>query len=123
MGKEVKIDKHLIAYCGLYCGACHAYLKDKCPGCRKNDKAGWCKIRKCCFVNNYHTCADCEKNVHNCKKFNSFMSKIFAWIFKSDREGCIKRIKEVGEDKFAEEMSEKKMMTIKNNKKDKDKRN
>ena len=28
-----------IAFCGLYCGACRQYLKEKCPGCRKNEKA------------------------------------------------------------------------------------
>ena len=31
MNKEVKTDKELIAYCGLYCGACGKYMNDKCP--------------------------------------------------------------------------------------------
>jgi len=56
MNKEVKIDNELIAYCGLYCGSCSKFMNDKCPGCRKNKKAAWCKIRTCCSDNNDHTC-------------------------------------------------------------------
>ena len=41
--KEIVADTNLIGYCGLYCGACKRYLKDKCPGCHKNEKAAWCK--------------------------------------------------------------------------------
>jgi len=52
-------------------------------------------------------------NPHDCKKFNNFFSKMFALIFKSDREACIKRIKETGEIEYAREMAEKRMMTIK----------
>ncbi|MDO8261260.1 MAG: DUF3795 domain-containing protein [Candidatus Magasanikbacteria bacterium] len=113
--KEIQKDKNLIEYCGLYCGACRSYLQEKCPGCRKNEKATWCKIRKCCQDNNYPTCADCKtfSEAKDCKKFNNFISKIFALIFRSDRAACVKRIKEVGADKYAEEMTEKKLQSIK----------
>jgi hypothetical protein len=39
--KEVLVNKDLVAHCGLYCGACGAYLKGRCPGCHENVKAGW----------------------------------------------------------------------------------
>jgi len=113
MKEEVKVNQELIAYCGLYCGACGKYQSGKCPGCRLNEKATWCKIRVCCTDNGYHTCAECTKNPHDCKKFNNFFSKLFALIFKSDREACLRRINEIGEVDYAREMAEKKIMTIK----------
>ena len=47
--KNIESDKELIAACGLYCGACRKYLAERCPGCRLNEKAAWCKIRSCFF--------------------------------------------------------------------------
>lgn len=108
-------DAKLVAYCGLYCGACKAYLKGKCHGCAENEKAGWCKVRKCCIKNNYTSCADCKEfdDFLQCKEFNSFMAKIFAFIFRSNRGACIRRIKEIGVEQFAAEMAEKGMQSIK----------
>ena len=108
-------DKNLVAYCGLYCGACQRYINKKCIGCRANAKLTWCKIRTCCIDNKYFSCADC-KNVSEpmaCKKFNNIFSKFFAIVFKSDRNACIARIKEIGPEKFAEEMADKKNVSIK----------
>ena len=62
--------------------------------------------------NGYNNCAACGINPHDCKKFNNFFSKLFSFVFRSDREACIRRIKEVGEDEYANEMAEKKIMTI-----------
>ena len=59
--RSIVSDHGLVAYCGLYCGACGRYLKDKCPGCHENQKAGWCKVRVCCVDNHYASCADCEQ--------------------------------------------------------------
>lgn len=39
-----------------------------------------------------------------CKTFHSFVSKIFALVFRSDRQGCIERIRETGPEAFAAEM-------------------
>lgn len=113
METNIRADRELIAYCGLYCGACRKYVAGKCLGCRKNEKAQWCKIRICCMNNHYSSCADCKMNPHDCKKFNNFFSKLFALIFKSDREACVRRIRAIGEDKYAQEMIEKGQMTIK----------
>lgn len=106
-------NTELIAYCGLYCGSCRKYLDKKCLGCRKNEKATWCKIRTCCQENGRHTCANCPDNVHECKKFNNFFSKVFTMIFKSDREACLMYIRKNGEQPYADEMAAKKEMTLK----------
>ena len=113
--RTVVKDRNLIAYCGLYCGACRSYLTEKCNGCQKNDKASWCKIRTCCIDNKYLSCADCKTvvNAEDCKKFNNIISKIFGLIFRSNRKACVELIKEKGTEYFAAEMSAKKIHTIK----------
>ncbi|MFH1075020.1 MAG: DUF3795 domain-containing protein [Candidatus Firestonebacteria bacterium] len=113
--RQIVKDKNLVAYCGLYCGACRGYLSEKCSGCQKNEKASWCKIRVCCIENKYLSCADCKLAAapEDCKKFNNIISKIIAFIFRSNRKACIARIKEKGYDCFAGEMSEKKIPSIK----------
>src|SRR5512133_3501151 len=104
--KEITADSKLIAYCGLYCGACGSYLKGKCPGCDKNEKASWCKIRECCRENNFKSCADCDKtDLADCKKYNNFMSRIIGVVLNSDRSACIRLIRQTGYDEFAMEMA------------------
>lgn len=111
--KQIIADKNLIAYCGLYCGACRSYLKGKCSGCAKNEKASWCKIRQCCIENKYQSCADCKQMpLEDCKKFNSFIGKIFGLLFNSNRAACINTIKEKGSDKYAEEMAQNKKQSL-----------
>ena len=113
--KPVIADKELIAYCGLYCGACKKYLAGSCPGCHENQKAGWCKIRSCNIEHGYASCADCKEfiNPRDCKKFNNFISKIFALIFKSDRAACIAMIRESGYEGFAGYMAENNLQSVK----------
>lgn len=108
-------DKNLVAFCGLYCGECKAYKKGKCPCCQKNEKATWCKVRSCCLENGICSCADCKTfaNVSDCKKFNNFFSKLFAFVFGSDRKACINMIKEKGYEAYAEEMTKRGSQTIK----------
>jgi hypothetical protein len=103
---QITTDSNLIANCGLYCGACRSYLKGKCPGCRENTKATWCKIRTCCAEQNFRSCADCQiTDLTECKKFDNFISKIFAVLFNSDRKACINAIREKGYDQFAADMA------------------
>ena len=113
--KTIVEDKDLIAYCGLYCAACKKYLREKCPGCHENIKAGWCKVRSCCIENSFSSCADCRivEDLKECKKLNNFISKVFAIVFHSDRLACLALIKEKGYDEYAGEMAEKKIMSIK----------
>jgi len=115
--ENITADKNNIAACGLYCGACRKFLSGKCPGCKNNEKASWCKIRQCCIDKGYSNCADCEQEVRNCKIYSNFISKVFALLFNSDRPACIDYIKEHGRTAFAEEMTCRKCQTIKRSKK------
>jgi hypothetical protein len=113
--KEITSNPKLVAYCGLYCGACRRYLKGGCPGCHENEKASWCKIRSCCKDDNYLTCAECKEfpEPNDCDKFNNFMARIFGFIFRSDRVACINKIREVGVQGYADFMTENRMQSIK----------
>ena len=115
MAKEIVADENLIAFCGLYCGACGSYLKGRCPGCMKNEKATWCKTRKCNMENQYRSCADCKLvgDANDCKKFHNIFSKIFGLLFRSDRKACVELIKKSGYPAYAEEMASKKLQLIK----------
>lgn len=110
---EIKANTLNIAACGLYCGACRKFLKGSCPGCHKNEKAGWCKNRQCCLDKGYATCAECETDVKVCKIHSNFIGKIFALLFNSDRAACIRYIKENGAEAFAEEMARRGGQTMK----------
>lgn len=111
--KSITADRNNIASCGLYCGACRKFLSEKCPGCKNNEKASWCKIRQCCISKGYRTCAECERDVRECKIYSNFISKVFALLFNSDRPACIRYIKEHGGIAYAEEMAKRKCQTIK----------
>ena len=114
--KEITADKNLVAFCGLYCGACRSYLSGKCPGCKENAKATWCKVRSCNMENNFRSCADCTiTELKACSKFNSFISKAFGFVFNSDRAACIEQIKVLGYDGFALELAGNKRQTIARN--------
>jgi hypothetical protein len=112
--RSITTDKNLVAYCGLYCGACGRYLKEQCPGCPQNEKATWCKIRVCCRENKYTTCAECSKvtQAMDCGKFNNLMAKIFGFVFRSNRAACVAYIKDKGIDAFAQEMAGRKRQSM-----------
>lgn len=105
--KPIDADASAIAMCGLYCGACKRYRKDKCPGCAGNDKASWCKIRGCCLERGIRSCADCDEfaDVRDCKLFDNFLARVFSLIFNSNRAACIDVIRETGYEAFAEKMA------------------
>jgi len=65
----------------------------------------------------YSSCADCKdySDPMACKKFNNFISKIFAVIFKSDRAAGIAKIRESGYEEFAGFMTRHKLQSIKRN--------
>ncbi len=113
--REITADPELVAYCGLYCGACRAYLKGKCPGCHKNEKASWCGIRACCAQNGLPSCAECKQfpDPDDCKKFNNLISKFFALVFRSNRAACIRQIRELGMEGHAANMAGERRQTIK----------
>jgi hypothetical protein len=112
--QTITADKDLVAYCGLYCGACRSYLSGRCPGCRKNEKATWCKVRTCCVTNEYAGCAACtiQTDPMQCASYNNFFSRLFGRIFHSDRAACVARIRAVGPEAFAREMAEQRRHTL-----------
>lgn len=112
---QIKIDKNLVSMCGLYCGACSRYLKEKCSGCKANDKATWCKVRSCCMERQIPSCADCKtyETPLDCGKYNNFIAKFFSFIFNTDRSSGIARIKEAGYEIFAKEMAQAAKVGIK----------
>ena len=112
--KDLVADTNLIAFCGLYCGACRSYLNGKCSGCKDNVKATWCKVRQCGMENNFRSCADCTTvELMSCRKYNNFISKAFGFLFNSDRSACIAKINEIGYENFSVYMAENRQQTIK----------
>ena len=112
--REIVANPDLIASCGLYCGACKAYLKEKCPGCAGATTRSWCPVRACCGEHGYKSCADCAEfaDPMQCRKFNSFMSKLFSLVFRSDRAACIAAIKSMGAAPYAADMAGKRLQSI-----------
>lgn len=113
--KEIVVNQELVAYCGLYCGACRSYLAGKCQGCHENAKATWCQVRSCCRKHNLSSCAGCADfaDPRECKKFNNFIARLFGLIFRSDRAACIAQIRQLGIAGHARCMAEKRIHTIK----------
>jgi len=113
--KDIVSRADLVAYCGLYCGACSSYLKDRCPGCHENEKATWCKVRTCCIEQRYSSCAECKEftDPRTCKKYNNFISKVIGLVLRSDRPACIAQIKEIGIQGHADVLSKQRKQTIK----------
>ncbi|MBN1847459.1 MAG: DUF3795 domain-containing protein [Deltaproteobacteria bacterium] len=112
--REMISHPDLVAFCGLYCGACRSYLKERCPGCHDNQKATWCKVRLCCMEKGYSSCAVCKEftNPMDCRLYNHFISKIFGMIFRSDRAACIAQIKKIGLQAHADDMAKQKRQSI-----------
>ncbi len=96
----------VLAYCGLVCSDCGAYIKGKCQGCHCDKPMNrGCTVKPCAQEKNCSTCAECGdfENLKECGKLNNFISKIFAFIFRSDRIGNLNRIREIGVERFKEE--------------------
>ncbi|MBK8806234.1 MAG: DUF3795 domain-containing protein [Bacteroidales bacterium] len=103
-----------ISACGLYCGSCPKFKKQKCPGCAQNTKATWCKTRSCVMKNNFKSCADCSiSNLRECKINNNFVAKAFGFVFNTDRIGGLELIRKIGYDAFAKQMHETQRVSIK----------
>ncbi len=65
----------------------------------------------------YASCAECKEfsDPMSCKKFNNFISKFFALIFRSDRAACIAMIREKGYEGFAKYMAENGLQSVRKN--------
>ncbi|MCC6418869.1 MAG: DUF3795 domain-containing protein [Gemmataceae bacterium] len=112
--KDIVADPELVAYCGLYCGACRAYRCERCRGCHANDRAAWCKVRVCCRERGFASCADCSEfqEPNACSKFNNAVARICGFIFRSDRAECIRQIRAIGLQGHADAMAAQGLQSI-----------
>ena len=113
--REIKINKDLVSYCWLYCGACDKYLNKKCDGCKKLKKTPiWCTIRDCCIKKGYLNCAECQDfdDIRDCKKYNGFIMRSLGNLCGSDRFSATKLIQVEGIEGFARYMAKNKMKRI-----------
>jgi hypothetical protein len=112
--KQLVPDPQLVAYCGLYCGACRSYLRERCPGCHLNVKAGWCKVRSCCAEHGYSSCAACKEHADpdECRRFNNTFAKLMGFALNSNRKACIEKIRSVGLAPYAALMAEQRRQTL-----------
>lgn len=106
MRPKVFFDKKLIAPCGMNCGTCIAYLREKnrCPGCRtlSEDKAvsvHRCIIPKCPHLDITRSkfCYECEK--FPCRRIKQ-LDKRYTTKYKTSFIENLMIIKEQGINKF-----------------------
>jgi len=111
---EIRVDPDLVAFCGLYCGACGKFLKGRCPGCRKNASAAWCRVRSCCLERAYGSCADCTTHaeVRECGHFHNWISRLIGFFLGSDRRACIQQIRKLGREGHARDMAANRRQTL-----------
>lgn len=98
-GTEGKI----VAYCGLICSDCGAFNKFKCRGCHSDEPMFRnCPVRKCARDANYGTCAECGEieDLKRCRKLNNFVSRLTGFVFRTNRIGNLRQIREIGLEKF-----------------------
>ena len=117
----------LIAYCGLYCGACsfrlaaqendrnhieqmpsyYNKLKNQpleyCPGCRLENKCGECQIRDCAINTRHSHCDECRD--FPCEKIVEFNND--GRPHHGEVLNNLKLLKEMGEENWLEHMNKK----------------
>ena len=106
MVPQATFDRLMIAPCGMNCGTCIAFLREKnrCPGCRiySNDKAisiQRCIIPRCIYLDKTVSkfCFDCEK--YPCKRVKQ-LDKRYRTKYKTSFIENLRMIKEDGIDSF-----------------------
>jgi hypothetical protein len=118
--EQIEKDENLIAYCGIYCGACPSFTSGECEGCRaKSEKSSVrykaCAVKPCCVENVFFTCADCTiyASTSACKKYNPLLLKIASWVESTDRSKAIDMIKIKGLAETVAFMDEKQWICFK----------
>jgi len=96
-------SKDLMVPCGMNCGICMAYLreKDKCPGCRELDEESKisclrCRIRNC-KLRQGNFCFECDK--FPCKDLKH-LDKRYRTKYDMSMIDNLENIKKVGIDNF-----------------------
>jgi hypothetical protein len=97
-----------VACCGLVCSECGAFKKKRCQGCH-SDRPMFrnCPVKKCVMECSHATCADCAEfaDLKQCGKLHNWISRIFGFIFRSDRIGNLMSIRSQGFDSFKSQHS------------------
>lgn len=100
------MNKKLIAWCGMNCGICYAYLREKnrCPGCRYLNKnmpisIANCKIRNCKYIKNKEVKFCFECNDFPCKPLLN-LDKRYRTKYQMSEIENLKIIKDQGLEKF-----------------------
>ena len=108
MKTKVSFDKSMIAPCGMNCGTCLAYLREKnrCPGCRisSSEKAvsvKRCVVTKCNYLEKTKSkfCYECEK--FPCKRIKQ-LDKRYSTKYRTGFIENLLMIKDHGIDHFLE---------------------
>ncbi|MBN1219915.1 MAG: DUF3795 domain-containing protein [Anaerolineae bacterium] len=62
----------LIPACGVFCGGCPNYTRDKnpCPGASKTDRCQKCPYHLCCVEKGIEHCVEC--GLFPCRRFKRF---------------------------------------------------
>ena len=97
---KLKIYNGRVPACGVFCGGCPTYTREKnpCPGAELNIKrCEGCKtFHLCCLEKGITHCFECAE--FPCKKFKSFSKR---WLkYGQDFIENQKTLKEIGEGKF-----------------------
>ena len=71
MHTPVRFDENLIAPCGMNCGTCLAYLRQKnhCPGCRILSDAKSVSVQRCIIVKCEHLAQTQSKFCYECANY------------------------------------------------------
>lgn len=113
MGKNVKFNRAQIAPCGMNCGTCIAYLREKnrCPGCRiasddKSVSVRRCIITRCAYLEKTRSkfCYECEK--FPCKRLKQLDMR-YRTKYRTSFIENLQMIKETGIKKFLDFESER----------------
>ena len=98
----------VLAHCGLLCSRCGMYVRGRCQGCHgERPMNRHCGVKKCCIQREYATCAECGdfSELRECRKLNNFISKVFGFIFRTNRIANLYRIREIGLEAFRDEVA------------------
>jgi len=111
MEKELKIDKNLIAPCGMNCGLCLGYLREKnhCPGCNLANNLEQAFCGKCVIKNCQNLAKTKSKFCYECEKFPCLrmrqLDKRYRTRYNTSFLENLNQIKTNGLEKFVAEQS------------------
>ena len=93
-----------ISACGLFCTNCGAFKRKKCKGCQVSPNFSCCPVRQCCADKGITVCGfgsfSSPRDFRECKKVNSFVAKLFALIFRSNRPAALAMLRDQGRDAY-----------------------